>query len=729
MPNEQGAYPLQRRLSRVHSRRLLAIIDKYCSAISETDEIHRIETLELDLGEIPLDALEETLIERFEEAFRRQLAEAIRDQRPVSSNGRSVKTMSHLELFEYFVETGTLPWWTDPAAPALLDACVAWLADHAPAALTTLTADLFTHEPFLKRIIQHLSDASLLTLAGLFSETLFPGLGLLHADLTTLFGKADALRALPSHRLRYALWATILLAVSPPGTPPGQRSSFVETLLLQVAVRCGIRYTDLLDALVEAGPRLSQTGYRFKSALPDVLITLHAAATPSAPGSPALGTASPSAETTATTPAPQPPSSAKTAQAKAALPSSHPAETTQPELLTRPPTPESTETEPPPSRTRAAEAAETQGPTPPATARTTPPASQLTEAETPSPEETLYEGPEAERPASSETAASDRAVPAAPTAETMPAKPPAPPPTSQPTEIETLFSPSALAAPDAATEASVPTPTTPQPPSSAEPPAPAEGSETEPPLAAEPSAPDSVDTPSPGQTLPSAETAETEPVAPPTTSAQLPPPTPFPEATKAPGASPDEAARKPGNAPPRRKQYRRHTFSATEELYISNAGLVILWPFLGQFFGQLGLLEARQFKEEEARHRAVGLLQFLADGQPEPSPEYLLPLNKVLCGMDVEEVFDSGPPFTEAESEESAALLQAVIAHAPVLGTMSVPGFRGTFLLRKGQLSTRDGIWLLRVERETYDVVLDRFPWQVNIVKLPWMKAMMQVEW
>ena len=60
---------------------------------------------------------------------------------------------------------------------------------------------------------------------------------------------------------------------------------------------------------------------------------------------------------------------------------------------------------------------------------------------------------------------------------------------------------------------------------------------------------------------------------------------------------------------------------------------------------------------------------------------------------------------------------------------MSVRGFRGTFLLRKGQLSTRDGVWLLRVERQTYDVVLDRFPWSLNIVKLPWMEALMQVEW
>jgi hypothetical protein len=60
---------------------------------------------------------------------------------------------------------------------------------------------------------------------------------------------------------------------------------------------------------------------------------------------------------------------------------------------------------------------------------------------------------------------------------------------------------------------------------------------------------------------------------------------------------------------------------------------------------------------------------------------------------------------------------------------MSIDGFRGSFLLRKGQLGARDGDWLLRVERETHDIVLDRFPWSARIVRLPWMQAILHVEW
>jgi hypothetical protein len=170
------------------------------------------------------------------------------------------------------------------------------------------------------------------------------------------------------------------------------------------------------------------------------------------------------------------------------------------------------------------------------------------------------------------------------------------------------------------------------------------------------------------------------------------------------------------------------TFSDADELYIGNAGLVILWPFLSHFFAHLGLLTDKTFADMTARQRAVGLLQYVASEEPSP-PEYLLPLNKVLSGLALTEVFDFGPPLTETEADSCADLLRAVIAQAPILRDMSTAGFRGSFLLRQGILRTRDGAWLLQVEHETYDVVLDRFPWRWEWLKLPWMAAPLRVEW
>jgi len=165
-----------------------------------------------------------------------------------------------------------------------------------------------------------------------------------------------------------------------------------------------------------------------------------------------------------------------------------------------------------------------------------------------------------------------------------------------------------------------------------------------------------------------------------------------------------------------------------EAIILGNAGLVILWPFLALFFQRLGLAHENGLVGESARQRCVALLQYLATGDASP-PEYLLPLNKLLCGMDLATVFELDTPLTEAETSECEIFLTSVIAQVPILHSISIKGFRGSFLIRGGILSVKHGSWLLQVERETHDVVLDRFPWGFQWVKLPWMEEPLRVEW
>jgi len=169
-------------------------------------------------------------------------------------------------------------------------------------------------------------------------------------------------------------------------------------------------------------------------------------------------------------------------------------------------------------------------------------------------------------------------------------------------------------------------------------------------------------------------------------------------------------------------------YGDADEIYIENAGLILLWPFLTQFFKHMKFIGKEGFNDHSSLHRAVLLLQHIVTEQIEPA-EYQLGLNRILCGMDLATVFEQDDPVSEAETLECQEFLEAVIAQVPVLKNMSVRGFRGTFLIRKGVLSIRDGLWLLRVERNDFDVVLDQFPWSVGWVKLPYMSQSMQVEW
>lgn len=159
-----------------------------------------------------------------------------------------------------------------------------------------------------------------------------------------------------------------------------------------------------------------------------------------------------------------------------------------------------------------------------------------------------------------------------------------------------------------------------------------------------------------------------------------------------------------------------------------NAGLIILWPFLKTLLERVELLGETGFRDAAARGRGAILLHCLASGEAN-APEYLLPLNKVLCGLPLDAPIDTDVPLGPDEIAECERLLAAVIGQVAILENMSVAGFRASFLLRAGMLGVRDGAWLLRVERAPHDLVLDRFPWGFEWVKLPWMQDRMQVEW
>jgi hypothetical protein len=163
---------------------------------------------------------------------------------------------------------------------------------------------------------------------------------------------------------------------------------------------------------------------------------------------------------------------------------------------------------------------------------------------------------------------------------------------------------------------------------------------------------------------------------------------------------------------------------------VTTAGLCLIWPFLPRLFARLKFLNDGEtaFTGEAERHRAVLLLHHVATGERDAA-DFALALPKVLCGLPPQAPHHGLEPITYAEAGEARQLLEAVIAHADCLGDISPDGFRGSFLNRDGILSTRDGAWLLRVERQTADVLLDRLPWTTQWVRQPWMQAAMRVEW
>lgn len=166
-----------------------------------------------------------------------------------------------------------------------------------------------------------------------------------------------------------------------------------------------------------------------------------------------------------------------------------------------------------------------------------------------------------------------------------------------------------------------------------------------------------------------------------------------------------------------------------ERYYLKHAGLVIAAPFLPAFFKALGFLDGSDFKNKEAVYQGIFILYFLATGA-QTTPEFNLTLEKLLCGLTIEEPIPAMVGLSPTWLEEAEVLLESVISHWQALKRTSNRGFREAFLQRDGTLERQpDGAWLLRIERKTHDVLLETIPWGFSIIKLPWTEVLIHVEW
>lgn len=172
------------------------------------------------------------------------------------------------------------------------------------------------------------------------------------------------------------------------------------------------------------------------------------------------------------------------------------------------------------------------------------------------------------------------------------------------------------------------------------------------------------------------------------------------------------------------------TFSEDEgdTLLVNNAGLVLIGPYMPRLFSMLGLTDSGRFRDMQAAERAVHLLQCVLGGPPD-TPEALLGLNKILCGVPSGFAIAREVAITEQERDTIDMMLRAIIEHWKTIGNTSPDGLRQSFLQRGGRMHIKDDAWQLQVAPGTFDMLLDSIPWSFSIIKHPWMERAVHVNW
>lgn len=163
-------------------------------------------------------------------------------------------------------------------------------------------------------------------------------------------------------------------------------------------------------------------------------------------------------------------------------------------------------------------------------------------------------------------------------------------------------------------------------------------------------------------------------------------------------------------------------------IFVSNAGVVLLHPFLTAFYGYIDLMEGSDFHSLEQRQKAVVLLYYMVTGDT-LAPEFELTIFKLLCAYPANLPIDTISNFSEQEISECETLLSTVIERWEVLKGSSLDALREDFLQRGGHLYRKNDRICLRIEQRSIDVLLDYIPWTLSMIKLPWMKELLYVEW
>ncbi len=164
---------------------------------------------------------------------------------------------------------------------------------------------------------------------------------------------------------------------------------------------------------------------------------------------------------------------------------------------------------------------------------------------------------------------------------------------------------------------------------------------------------------------------------------------------------------------------------------ISNAGLVIIFPFLPMLFMRLNMLsqDRRGFNSNESKVRAIFILQHLMASEDREYDEKDLFLNRLLINYPFNEPLPKRMELNQDELNTIDSLLEATKTNWEKMRNTSMRGFQEAFLRRAGFIEKTEREWVLTVEERAFDILLDSIPWSYKLVRLPWMENILKVNW
>ncbi len=161
-------------------------------------------------------------------------------------------------------------------------------------------------------------------------------------------------------------------------------------------------------------------------------------------------------------------------------------------------------------------------------------------------------------------------------------------------------------------------------------------------------------------------------------------------------------------------------------IYTAHCGLLLLHPFLATFLKRCELISDSGKLTDKAL--VVQLLYYTATGQDKPY-EHQTVFEKFLADYPIGIPLDRTNALPEHLKEKADNLIVAVLEHLPQLKSSSVALFRHEFLTRSGKLMLNTNHNKVIIARKSFDILLNSMPWNMSLIKLPWLKNRIHLDW
>lgn len=157
---------------------------------------------------------------------------------------------------------------------------------------------------------------------------------------------------------------------------------------------------------------------------------------------------------------------------------------------------------------------------------------------------------------------------------------------------------------------------------------------------------------------------------------------------------------------------------------LPNCGIIFLHAYLKPFFEAQGLLQNKKFKNRKSQIKAIQLLHYLATYKVDFKDNSELFFLKLLIEIPTADFITFPKPLTKKEKTECEIIMQNLIEHWTVLKKTSIQTLQNQFIQRKGLVSMEEKSIEIHLEKSGVDILLEHFPFNYSMIKLPWMKRL-----